>query len=285
MGYVRMQQSNFGGAISFLEQAKQYGARDAGLDTALETARFWFTMGEGSVALNENDLTTAEQKYQAALAMRPNSTEALEGLGGTLLKAQQPEAAIQVFDRYVKAKPTSTAAWRGLFMAQYGAGNAPQALLTERRIPPAVHTQLMKDPDFLRTLASAYSAVGRDADAQRVLRSALDLPFPPGAHGLQVETQLQYASLLQQANHLDQAAGLYRQVLAVDMSNTAGLAGTRPCLSRDEAGRSGACRHSATCRRRATRPPCATPAFRPRSLPSTKTRTSSISLRTSSRNR
>ncbi len=220
MGYVRMQQSNFGGAISFLEQAKQYGARDAGLDTALETARFWFTMGEGSVALNENDLTTAEQKYQTALAMRPNSTEALEGLGGTLLKAQQPEAAIQIFDRYVKAKPTSTAAWRGLFMAQYGAGNAPQALLTERRIPPAVHTQLMKDPDFLRTLASAYSAVGRDADAQRILRSALDLPFPPGAHGLQIETQLQYASLLQQANHLDQAAGLYRQVLAVDMNNT-----------------------------------------------------------------
>jgi tetratricopeptide (TPR) repeat protein len=220
MGYVRMQQSNFGGAISFLEQAKQYGARDAGLDTALETARFWFTMGEGSVALSENDLTTAEQRYQAALAMRPNSTEALEGLGGTLLKAQQPEAAIQIFDRYVKAKPTSTAAWRGLFMAQYGAGNAPQALLTERRIPPPVHTQLMKDPDFLRTLASAYSAVGRDADAQRVLRSALDLPFPPGAHGLQIETQLQYASLLQQANHLDQAAGLYRQVLAVDMSNT-----------------------------------------------------------------
>jgi len=220
MGYVRMQQSNFGGAMSFLEQAKQYGARDAGLDAALETARFWFTMGEGSVALNENDLTTAEQKYQAALAMRPTSTEALEGLGGTLLKAQQPEAAIQIFDRYVKAKPTSTAAWRGLFMAQYGAGNAPQALLTERRIPPAVHSQLLKDPDFLRTLASAYSSVGRDADAQRVLRSALDLPFPADAHGLQVETQLQYASLLQQANHLDQAAGLYRQVLAIDMNNT-----------------------------------------------------------------
>ena len=219
MGYVRMQQSNFGGAISFLEQAKQYGARDTGLDTALETARFWFTMGEGAIALNENDLTTAEQKYQAALAMRPASTEALEGLGGTLLKAQQPEAAIQIFDRYVKAKPTSAAAWRGLFMAQYNAGNAPQALLTERRIPPTVHSQLMKDPDFLRTLASAYSAVGRDADAQRILRSALDLPFPPGAHGLQVETQLQYASLLQQANHLDQAAGLYRQVLAIDMSN------------------------------------------------------------------
>jgi tetratricopeptide (TPR) repeat protein len=220
LGYVRMQQSNFGGAISFLEQAKQNGGRDAGIDTALETAHFYYTMGEASTALNENDLTTAEQQYQAALGMRPSSSEALEGLGGTLLKAQQSDAAIQVFDRYVKAKPSSPAAWRGLFMAYYSAGNAPQALLTEKRIPTAVRTQLMRDPEFLRSLASAYSAVGRDADAQRVLKSALDLPFPTGARGLKVETQLQYASLLQQANRLDQAGALFRQVLASDVSNT-----------------------------------------------------------------
>jgi cellulose synthase operon protein C len=220
LGYVRMQQSNFGGAISFLEQAKQNGAKDAGVDTALETARFYYTLGEASTALNENDLTTAEQQFQAALVMRPNSPEALEGLGGTLLKAQQAEPAVQVFDRYVKAKPSSAAAWRGLFMAYYGAGNAAQALMTEKRIPPAVHAQLMRDPEFLRSLASAYSAVGRDADAQRVLKSALELPFPAGAKGLQVETQLQYASLLQAANRLDQAGALYRQVLAADVSNT-----------------------------------------------------------------
>ena len=220
MGYVRMQQSNFGGAISFLEQAQQDGAKDPGIETALSAARFYYVMGEGSVALSENDLTTAEKQYQAALQMRPASPEALEGLGGTLMKAQQPEVAIQVFERYVKVKPSAAAAWRGLFMAKYGAGNAAGALQTERTIPAAIHAQLMKDPDFLRTLASAYSAVGRDADAQRVLRSALDLPFPADARGVRVETLLQYAGLLQQANRLDQAGGLFRQVLATDPSNT-----------------------------------------------------------------
>ncbi len=236
LGYIRMQQSNFGAAISFLDQAKQNGAKDAGLDTALETARFYSTMSEGATALNENDLTTAEQQYQAALVLRPNSAEALEGLGGTLLKAQQPEAAIQVYERYTRAKPSSPAAWRGLFMAHYGAGNAPQALNTERRIPASVRAQLMQDPDFLRTLASAYSSVGRDADAQRVLRSALDLPFPADAAGLKVETQLQYASLLQQANRLDQASGLYRQVLAADPSNISawqGIVRTEHALKQD----------------------------------------------------
>jgi tetratricopeptide (TPR) repeat protein len=225
LGYVRMQQSNFGGAISFLEQAKHDGARDAGLDAALESAQFYSVLNQGSIALAENDLTTAEQQYRAALVMRPASAEALEGLGGTLLKAQQPEAAVDVYDRYARVMPSSTAAWRGLFTAQFSAGNAPQALVTERRIPPAVRAQLMRDPDYLRSLASAYTVVGRDADAQRVLQSALDLPFPAGARGLQTETQLQYAALLQQANRLDQAAGLYKQVLAADLSNTAAWQG------------------------------------------------------------
>lgn len=225
IGYIRMQQSNFGAAVSFLEQAKQNGAKDAGLDSALATAHFWFTMGEASTALDENNLTIAEQQYQAALTMRPNSPEALEGIGGTLLKAQQAEAATRVFEQLVKLKPSYAGGWRSLFQSYYGAGNAPQALLTERRIPATVHAQLMRDPEFLRNLASAYSAVGRDTDAQRVLRSALDLPFPADSSGLKIETQLQFAALLQQANHIDQASGLYRQVLAADITNTGAWTG------------------------------------------------------------
>jgi tetratricopeptide (TPR) repeat protein len=225
MGYVRMQQSNFSGAISFLEQAKHDNSNDPGLDAALDTSRFWFMMGEGQTALNENDLINAEKQYRAALALRPNQPDALEGLGGILLKAQQPGPAIPVYETFTHAKPDSPAAWRGLFLAQLGSGNAPLALVTEKRIPAAVHAQLMKDPLFLRSLASAYSSVGRDADAERVLRSALDLPFPADAKGVKADTQLQYASLLLAANHLDQAVGLYRQVLADDHDNAAAWQG------------------------------------------------------------
>jgi tetratricopeptide (TPR) repeat protein len=219
MGYIRMQQANFGGAISFLVQAKQDGSKDPALENALNTSRFWYTMGEGAIGLNENDLPVAERNYRAALAMRPNSPEALEGLGGTLLKAQQPQAAIPVFMAYVKVKPEAPHAWRGLFLAQAGAGDAPRALQTERQFPVPVRAVLVKDPLFLRALASAYSAVGRDADSQRVLRSALELPFPADAKGMEADTQMQYGSLLQQANHLEQAAGLYRQVLAKNQNN------------------------------------------------------------------
>ena len=219
MGYVRMQQANFGGALSFLSQGQQDGSKDPGLEAALATSRFWFTMGQGADALNGNDLPEAEKQYRIALGMRPNSVEALEGLGGTLLKAQQPEAAIPYFLQFTKLKPNAPHAWRGLFLAQAGAGDAAGALANEKAMPSGVRAELAKDPLYLRSLSSAYASVGRDADAQRVLRAALDLPFPADVRGVQAETELQYAGLLQAANHLDQAAGLYRQVLLKDSSN------------------------------------------------------------------
>ncbi len=219
MGYVRMQQANFGGALSFLSQGQQDGSKDPGLEAALATSRFWFTMGQGADALNANDLPEAEKQYRLALGMRSNSVEALEGLGGTLLKAQQPEAAIPYFAQFAKLKPNASHAWRGLFLAQTGAGNAAGALATEQAMPASVRADLAKDPLYLRSLSSAYASVGRDADAQRVLRAALDLPFPADTRGLEAETELQYAGLLQAANHLDQAVGLYRQVLLKDSGN------------------------------------------------------------------
>lgn len=225
MGYIRMGQSNFDGALSFLEQVKQRGYREPGLDAALATSHFWSTLGQASTALANNDLFKAEQQFQAALALRPNSPEALEGLGGTLLKAQQFDPAAQVYGRLAEAKPNAVAPWRGLMLAQFGAGRPTEALETEARIPAAARKDLLRDPDYLRTLASSLSAVGRDADAQRVLRSALELPFPTDASGVKVETQLQYASLLQQANRLEQAAGLFRQILAADPSSTSAWQG------------------------------------------------------------
>jgi tetratricopeptide (TPR) repeat protein len=225
MGYVRMQQGNFTGAVSYLEQARHDDPSDAALAAALDTARFWFIMGEGQLALGQSDLTTAEKRYRAALALRPDSVEALNGLAGTLLKAQQAAAAVPIFRRVVEADPGDPEAWRGLFLAQYETGQAPSALATDRRIPEAAHSQLMGDPLFLRALAAAYSAVGRDRDAQTVLASALELPFPADSKGMQVDTQIQYAGLLLAANHLEQAAGLYRQVLAQDRTNVAAWQG------------------------------------------------------------
>jgi hypothetical protein len=106
MGYIRLQQSNYDGAISFLEQAKHNGARDSALDSALESAHFNQLMGQGSDAFKENDLPTAEQRYRAALAMHSDNPQALEGLRVTLLKAQPQAAQHTVAQAASVAPPT-----------------------------------------------------------------------------------------------------------------------------------------------------------------------------------
>jgi tetratricopeptide (TPR) repeat protein len=225
MGYVRMQQGNFSGAVSYLDQAHRDDPTDGALAAALDTARFWFTINEGKLALGQNDLATAEKRYRSAVALRPGSLEALSGLGETLLKEQEPGAAIPVFESAVQSVPNAADVWCNLFLAQLQSGQPALALAVDRRVPAAAHAQLMSDPLFLRSLASAYSAVGRDGDAQTVLASALKLPFPADAKGAKLDTQFQYAGILLATGHFDQASGLYRQLLAQDSSDVAAWQG------------------------------------------------------------
>ena len=236
MGYVRMEQANFAGAISFLEQAEQEGAHDPGVKKALLDSRFYFTMQEATAALNTNDLDTAQFEFRSALQMRPGSPEATLGLGGTFLKGQHVTAAIGVFDSYAKVRPGDVAGWRGLLMAYFSAERYAEALALDKHAPAVIHGELMHDPEYLRTLASVYSAVGREAEAQRVLQSALDLPFPADARGVKADTELQYAGLLVAAKRYAQASGLYRQVLAADTTNTEawqGLIQTEHAMGQD----------------------------------------------------
>lgn len=220
LGYIRLQQSNFGDALSFLVQAKQRGSKDPGLDGAIASSRLWYTLGKASTAFQKDDFATSEEQYRAALALRSTSTEALDGLGLTLLKSKQPEAAVPYFAQFTRLKSSAEHAWRGLFLAELGAGNVTRALQTERQAPPAVQSELAKDPLFMNALSSAYSQAGRDADALRVSRSTLDLPFSSGMTTLEAEAHFKYAGLLARSNQLSLAADQYRQVLALDQSDS-----------------------------------------------------------------
>jgi len=82
MGYVRMQQGNFSGAISFLEQARLSNASDQALATALDTARFWFLTGEGE-GLPGRAGTSRQQPGGPGWAGRHAAEGAAAGAGGT----------------------------------------------------------------------------------------------------------------------------------------------------------------------------------------------------------
>ena len=64
MGFLRMQQNNFAGAISYLTQAEQNGYKDSTVENALATSRFWYTMGEASQAFDENEMDDRRAEVQ-----------------------------------------------------------------------------------------------------------------------------------------------------------------------------------------------------------------------------
>jgi tetratricopeptide (TPR) repeat protein len=219
MGFLRMQQSNFAAAISYLTQAEQNGYKAKAVEDALATSRFWYTMGEATQAFDNNQMDVASAKYQAALVMRPRSAEALSGLAGLLTKQQQYASAAGVYEQLVRVQPGSVEAWRGLFLAYARDNRNQRALDLSARIPGPVKVALARDPEYLRTLATIYHAENRNADAQRVLALALSLPFPDNGTHLKADTKLQYAGILMEAKRFDQAGELYSQILNDDPSN------------------------------------------------------------------
>jgi cellulose synthase operon protein C len=238
MGFLRMQQSNFGGAISYLTQAEQNGFRDKSVENALATSRFWFTMSEASQAVADEQFDLAASKYRAALAMRPGSADALMGLAGLLTKEQQYGQAVEVYSSLLKQQPKSPDVWRGLLLSYARDGQNDKMLALAAEAPPDVRTALNSDPDYLRTLAAIYNSAGRTADAERVLAQALALPFPADGAHLKADTRMQYAGILMDSRRYSQAAEMFVQILNEDAANLSaweGLVSAHHAMGQDEA--------------------------------------------------
>ena len=225
MGFLRMQQNNFGAAIGFLNQAKESGYTSKAVDDALATSHFWYTMSQAAQAFQDNQLDVAEAKYREALGMRANSPEALMGLAGLMVKAQRYAAAAELYEQLIKLQPGSTEGWRGLFLAYARDGKNEQAMAVVGRTPTAVRAALNRDPEYLRTLATIYRAEGRNADAERVLTEALALPYPDNGSTLKADVRLEMAGVLMEAKRYDQAAAIYSQLLEADSTNQSAWSG------------------------------------------------------------
>ena len=225
MGFLRMQQQNFAGAISFLDQAEQNGYKAKSVEDALATSRFWYTMSEATQAFDENRFSVAAAKFKAALVLNPRSPEALNGLAGLLTKEQQYPAAAEAYEQLVGIHPDNLDGWRGLFLAYARDNRNQKALAVSARFPAPVQAALSKDPEYLRSLAIVYQGLGRNVDAERVLVQALALPFPDNGTTLKADTKLQYAGILMEARRYDQAAALYAELLTAAPTNVSAWMG------------------------------------------------------------
>ena len=214
LGFLRMKQNNFPAATALLEQAEQGGLHRSEVEDALKTSRFWAAMQHGTQALNADSLDEAVGAFQAALHLQPSAPDALNGLAGTYLKAAEAARAIPLYRQLLRLQPQSTDAARGLFTAELQSNDPAAAIQAAHAFPPKVRAALEQNPEYLRSLASAFKSTGQLQEAQSTLQKALALPAPPAAAPF--ATRLAYAALLVDAGRLAQAAGLYRDLLYED---------------------------------------------------------------------
>jgi tetratricopeptide (TPR) repeat protein len=219
LGFVNMRQQNFSEAVKQFEQAKSDGDRDATVTQALATSRFWEVMGEARSAMDANDTEAAVTGYRSALALKPDSSDALIALGGTLLRAGRPGDAVPYLKRAIHVDPKSQVAWRALFLSQSQASQQADAVKTAESIPAEVRTKLQSDLEFLGSLATDYAAIGEQSQSDRILNHALNLLQTDDGSDLPVAKQLQYASLMMTAKRYNTAVHSYRRILASTPDN------------------------------------------------------------------
>jgi len=225
LGFLRMKEGNFSAAAQFFEQAEQNGLNVPVVRESLENARYWDAMQQGTMALNANRLADAAKEYQAALTLRPRSTDALTGLAGVSMKAQEPAQAVPLYQQLLRREPRSAALWRGLFMAEAEAHQAQAAIATAQKFPVALARSVKKDPIYLRTLAMAYEDLGNGPEAERLLVEAINLHYPPGQEKVRTDTELAYAQTLGQNRRYAQADAVYQAMLNRDPENVSAWQG------------------------------------------------------------
>jgi tetratricopeptide (TPR) repeat protein len=225
LGFVSMRQQNFDEAVRQFERAIEEGDKDASVTQALQTSRFWQTMGRAQAGLDQNSTDAAMAAYRSALTLKPDNSDALTGMGGSLLRAGQPKEAIPYLQRAVKSDAKSVLAWRSLFLAQSQAGQRSEAVKTAELIPAQVRTKLESDVEFLGTLSTDYAAIGEQSISDRVLQRALSLVQADNSSGTTTAKQLQYASLMMSAKRYNSAARTYRRILSLDPDDDAAWRG------------------------------------------------------------
>lgn len=181
-----------------LQRLLQSGERDPDLFNLL-----------GIAALLQEQRQEAERWFRETLAAKPDHLRALVNLGGLCLTSDRPEEALQVLGKAVRlVPPRSTeglAALTNLSLAHQKLGrpmDAAQLALRIFRIKPD-HLR----PESLAAAATTLEEMGEEAAAIELLRYLHD-------HGGSTEQKRKLAQLLERRGDFQEAALVYRDLLA-----------------------------------------------------------------------
>jgi tetratricopeptide (TPR) repeat protein len=116
-------------------------------------------------------LADAEISYQHVLQSEPTNTEVLRALGNIAFDREQPEKAIDLYNRYLAIKPGDQNVQTDLNTMRLAAGQTDQAIAGYQKT-------LAADPKFFQAqfnLGLAYHTAGKTDDAITALKKAREL--------------------------------------------------------------------------------------------------------------
>jgi tetratricopeptide (TPR) repeat protein len=229
LGFVRMKQQDFAAAVPLFEQALAADNKNKSISEALQTARFWKQMKDGTTALESNQLDNAVASFKAALTLRSGSLDALRALAGAYMKHNEPALAASEYDRLVRSEPANSDNWSGLLNAKYNSGHAAEAVRQFQEAPKQVVEKLSQDPEFLAQLSFAYADAGNSSEARRLFQKAQQTAG--GAAQMSVGTQLQFAGLFLRNGRALQAADAFERVANAHPTNIDGWTGLISALA------------------------------------------------------
>lgn len=217
LGFVAMKKDDFDTAAQEFENASHSPTAGVEVRNGLRDATFFRTMRKADVAAQAGDWTHAAELYHSALAINPANNDALSGVGGALLAAQQPTQAIPFFKKIVAQQPSSQTGWSNLVKATLDSGDAKGAMQLVAAMPESVASKLAGKLEWKATKALVYRADGSIDQALSLYRDVIS----SDTVALPASTQVQLATLALEFQQPSQAVLYAQKATELTPSNAA----------------------------------------------------------------
>ena len=177
IGLIRLRQGNQDEALTWFKRAASIEPRSKKWRSLINTASFWQQMKLADSLLEAGKLPEAQQAAKQAIAIDPNSADALTLLGNILAQSNSQKEAEQLYHAALNKNAGSTSAMRGLLtlLSRHKRQNEALALIDEFLIKNPQEAQPFSEMQakILRDEADSFLSAHRPTHALQALETAV----------------------------------------------------------------------------------------------------------------
>jgi cellulose synthase operon protein C len=164
------------------------------------------------------DISGAQAIAEKAQQPLPAATQLQ--FAGLYMRLQQPLRAAEAYENLLHLEPANSTAWAALLNALVQASKLDRAAAVLQKIPVDSYQEALKQPEFLRSVASLEMASHRNDCAEIHLQKAIEIQSASGKK-MDSSLQLQLADLWMRAGKMAEAERVLRRMLDEQPTNAA----------------------------------------------------------------